>query len=126
MVCLLIAPLTAGCAAALIGAGAAAGVGTYAYVQGEASQTHSGSFDQVWSASLSAVKGMNLDVVDSTRDALGGEIKARRPVDGQQVTLKVEPIGSSSTRVKVRVGLFGDEDESRRIQQRISSTLASL
>jgi hypothetical protein len=126
IVCLLIVPLTAGCAAALLGAGAAAGAGTYAYVQGEASQTYPGGFDQVWNASLNAVRDMNFEVVDTKRDALGGEIKARRPVGNDDVTVKVESVGSDSTRVKIRVGVFGDEEESRRIQQRISTTLASL
>jgi hypothetical protein len=126
IVCLLLAPLTTGCAAALLGAGAAAGAGTYAYMQGEASETHPGGFDQVWTASLNAMRDMNFEVVDSTRDSLGGEIKARRPVDNDEVTLKVEPVGSDSTRVKVRVGVMGDEDESKRIQQRISTTLARL
>jgi hypothetical protein len=124
IVCLLLAPLTTGCAAALLGA--AAGAGTYAYMQGEASQTYPGGFDQVWNASLNAMRDMNFEVVDTTRDSLGGEIKARRPVNNDEVTLKVEPVGSDSTRVKVRVGVMGDEDESKRIQQRISTTLARL
>jgi uncharacterized lipoprotein len=122
--CLMIAPLLSGCPVALLGAGAAAGVGAYKYVEGEASQVHAGSYDQVWNGSLNALRQMNMTVVDTKRDALGGEIKARRAADNKDVTVKVEPVDRDSTRVKVRVGTIGDEEESRLIHQRISTALA--
>ncbi len=125
MVALLITPLLTGCAAALLGAGAAAGAGGYAYAKGEASQTHAGSFDQVWNATMNALNQMNIKVVRSTRDALGGEIDAKRAADNQDVTVKVQPVDRDSTRVSVRVGVLGNEADSKRIQQVISTTLAS-
>ncbi len=122
---LLIMPRLTGCAVALLGAGAAAGAGGYAYVKGEASQTHAGSFDQVWNATTNALNQMNITVVNSKRDALGGEIDAKRAADNQSVTVKVQPVDASTTRVSVRVGLLGNEADSKRIQQAISTTLAS-
>lgn len=120
MLCLL--PLVAGCAAVLLGAGAGAGAGTVAYIQGEHSQVHSGNYERVWSATLGALNQMNIRVIKTEKDALGGTITARRG-DDTSVTIKVEPTGSDTTTVKVRVGMFGDRAASEAIQARILSSL---
>lgn len=123
---LVVAPLLTGCAgAALLGAGAAAGAGTYAYMEGEASRAMNGGFEQVWNSTLSATRQMNLQVLNTQRDALGGTIEAKSTADGDNVTIKVEPVDSDTTRVKVRVGVLGDEEESRRILQQIETRVAS-
>lgn len=115
-------PALSGCAAALIGAGAGAGAGTVAYIQGEHSQIHKGAYEKAWSATLTALKQMDIRVVKTEKDALGGTITARR-ADDTSVTIKEEPVGTDSTRVRIRIGMFGDQVASESIQARIDSNL---
>ncbi len=111
-----------GCvAAALTGAAAGAGVGTAAYVNGEDSQVHRASLDRTWNATLAALKQMDIRVEKDTKDALGGTIDARR-ADGTPIKISAEP-ADRNTRVKIRVGTFGDQRLSEDIQRRIDSNL---
>lgn len=119
---LLLMPLVAGCAVFLVGAGAGAGAGTVAYIQGEHSQVHAGGYERVWSAAVSALNQMNIRVIKTEKDALSGTITARR-ADDTSVVVKVEPTGTDTTTVKVRVGMFGDRAASESIQARIVSLL---
>jgi hypothetical protein len=116
------AALLSGCAAALITGGAAAGAGAVAYVQGELSQVHGATFDRTWAASVAAMKQMEFKGVTDKRDSLGGTIEARR-ADDTAVTVKVEPAGPDATRVKVRIGTFGDRPASEAIQTHIAKNL---
>ena len=119
---LVLLPLLWGCTLLLVGAGAGAGAGTVAYIQGEHSQVHSGGYDRVWSATVSALNQMNIKVIKTEKDALSGTISARR-ADDTSVTVKVEPTGADTTTVKIRVGMFGDRAASESIQARIVSSL---
>lgn len=119
---LLLTPVLSGCPVLLVGAGAGAGAGTVAYIQGEHSQVHAGGYDRVWSASLSALNQMNIRVIKTEKDALGGTITARR-ADDTPVAVKVEPTGPDTTTVKVRIGMFGDRAASESIQTRIVGAL---
>jgi uncharacterized lipoprotein len=106
----------------LVGAGAGAGAGTVAYLEGEHSQVHAGSYERVWSATLATLSQMNIRVIKTEKDALGGTITARR-ADDTAVGIKVQPSGAETTTVKVRVGTFGDRAASESIQARIVSGL---
>ncbi|MGD0264518.1 MAG: DUF3568 family protein [Candidatus Methylomirabilota bacterium] len=119
---LLLLPVLGGCALMLVGAGAGAGAGTVAYVQGEHSQVHAGNYERVWSATLAALSQMNIKVIKTEKDALGGTITARR-ADDTAVDIKVQPSGADTTTVKIRVGMFGDRAASESIQARIVSSL---
>lgn len=119
---LLLFPVLGACALMLVGAGAGAGGGTVAYVQGEHSQVHAGNYERVWSATLAALNQMNIKVIKTEKDALSGTISARR-ADDTSVTVKVEPTGTDTTTVKIRVGMFGDRAASESIQARIVSSL---
>ncbi len=119
---ILVVPLLAGCPVLLVGAGAGAGAGTVAYVQGELSQVHAGGYERVWSATLDALNQMNIKVIKSEKDSLGGTITARR-TDDTAVAIKVEPTGKDTTTVKVRIGTFGDQAASESIQTKIASSL---
>ncbi len=114
--------MLSGCvAAAVTGAVAGAGVGTAAYLNGESSQVHRASLDRTWNATLAALKQMNMRVETDTKDASGGTITAKR-ADGTDIKITAEPV-ERSTRVKIRVGTFGDQKVSEAIQQRIDSNL---
>jgi hypothetical protein len=119
---ILLLPLLAGCPVVLVGAGAGAGAGAVAYIQGEHSQVHAGNYEKVWSAAVNALNQMNIRVIKTEKDSLGGTITARR-ADDTSVTVKVEPTGTDTATVKIRVGMFGDRAASESIQARIVTAL---
>jgi len=111
-----------GCVATLAtGAVAGAGVGTAAYVEGESSQVHTASLDRTYRATLAALQQLNIRVEQDQKDGLGGTITAKR-ADGADVKITEEPV-DRNTRVKIRVGTFGDQKASEEIQQGISWNL---
>lgn len=97
-------------------------MGTVAYVQGEHSQVHPGTFERVWSATATSLKELQIPVDTTTRDGLGGEIEAHRAYT-TAVKVKVEPDGENASIVKVRIGTFGDKADSKMIQARNAAAL---
>jgi hypothetical protein len=122
--CLLAASVLSGCAAAVLaGAAGGAGVGAAAYVEGEHSQVHNAPLDRTWMATLDALKQMDIRVDTSNKDALGGDIVAKR-ADGTDVKIKEEPADTpNTTRVKIRIGVFGDQKASETMQSKIDANL---
>jgi uncharacterized lipoprotein len=112
-----------GCGALVAGgAGAAAGGTGVAYVRGESRSTYPASFDRTWAATLAALQDARLTVTDTQRDGTQGTIKAKQ-ADDTNVTVNLEQAGPGTTEVKIRVGVFGDEDASKAIHNRIASRL---
>lgn len=120
---LLMAPL-AGCAALAVGAaGAAAGVGTYAYVSGRLETIIEAPIDRAWDATRSAVEDdLGFAVERAEHDALKGELRAKQ-ADGTNVRVNLERKGDNLTEVRIRVGTFGDEAQSRLIMDKIEDNL---
>jgi hypothetical protein len=114
--------LQCGCAAVLIGGGAAAGVAGYAYAKGELKGTENAGLDKVWDASLGAMKDLQFAVTSQSKDALSGQLTARTAQDKKvQIDLKALPIGG--TEIKIRVGHFGDEALSMVVMDKIKQRL---
>ena len=114
--------LVSGCAAVLVGAGAGGGIAGYSYIKGQLIQEYSASLEATWNASLAAVKDLELTVTTSQKDRLGGRIIARRP-DDTRIAIDLEPHSAEVTRVKIRVGTFGDPEASARINEAIKRRL---
>ncbi|NIQ37758.1 MAG: DUF3568 family protein [Proteobacteria bacterium] len=111
-----------GCTPAVVGIGGGSGLGTYSYVKGELKVLYPFPYDRTWDASLTALEKLNINVTSQQRDALNGRIKGRRG-DGKGVLIKIENKGLDVTEVGIRVGTFGDQDASRKIQQTIINVL---
>jgi hypothetical protein len=107
-------------AAAVVGAGA--GVGAYAYIQGELQATYNTPMQQVWPEALAAMDELKLTVDRQFIDEIGGEIDARR-VDGTVVKVRLKPAGDHSTTVGVRVGTIGNRDHAERVHHIIQQQL---
>jgi len=108
---LLMGALTApGCFAVAVAAGAAAVTyGVVRYTENEAYRDCPGSLDETWKAALAALKDNGYAVDESTpHAATEGRIKVA------DVELSVDTQPGGVTRVHVRVGAFGTEDEKRR------------
>jgi hypothetical protein len=111
-----------GCILFVAGAAAGAGVGGYAYVNGEEKTTESSSLNQTWNATLATMKDLEFPVTSQSKDALEGELTARN-ASNTNISIKLKNLSNNSTEIRVRVGTFGDEAMSRTILNKISSHL---
>jgi hypothetical protein len=109
-----------GCLA--LAAGAAAGVGTYAYVRGELTTSYDATLDRTWEAAQRAVDQLGFAVKERAKDATAARLIAT-DAEGKDIKLALKPQGLRITEVRVRVGVFGDESKSRLILDRIQSNL---
>lgn len=112
--------MTSGCIALAVGA--AAGVGTYAYVEGIMKTTVEASLDRTWDAANKSVEQLQFSVKSSSKDALQAKLVARES-DKTDVKIYLERKGDNLTEVSVRVGVFGDEAQSRLILDKIKQNL---
>jgi hypothetical protein len=111
-----------GCILFVAGAAAGAGVGTYAYVNGETKATVGASLDRSWSAALAAMKDMEFPVTSQGKDALVGELTARSGSD-KKITISLKKLSDTATEIRIRAGAFGDESLSRIIFEKINQRL---
>lgn len=110
----LLAGLTGGCAGLLLAGGAAAGAGTYVYMNGELSDTLNASIETTWEATKTAVDKMGLVTQDVSHDALTGRLYAKN-VNGKDIYINLKSLTENHTEVRIRVGIMGDEYLSERV-----------
>ena len=108
-----------GCAVAIVGAGAAAGVG---YVRGDLEATLKNDVEPIYKASLEALDQLELAVISREKDALGAKIISRTSED-KKVQIKLKQTQGGITELSIRIGIFGDEALSRLIYDKIRENL---
>jgi len=104
---------------AAVGIGAA---GTIAYVRGDLQAVESASIDEVYEASLKALKELELIPTRKVKDALGAEIITYDAQD-KKITIILKFTAEGTTKLSIRVGVFGSETKSRLIYQKIRDNL---
>ena len=112
------AVFTQGCVVAAVGAGA----GTVAYVRGDLQTVESKSLDDVYKAAEKAAKELGLNVTKKTKDAMSATIVARDAQD-KKITIKLSATAEETTKLSIRIGVFGSETKSRRIYEEIKKNL---
>lgn len=115
---LLLCPLLAvqGCVVAAIGAG------TVAYVRGDLEVVESENLNSVYKAAEKAIEELGLTASKKTKDAMSAEIIARDSQD-KKIKIKLIATAEGTTKLSIRVGLFGNETKSRLIYQQIKKNL---
>jgi hypothetical protein len=108
-----------GCAIALVGAGAAAGVG---YIKGDLEATLEDDVEDVYRASLQALNKLKLAVISRQMDALSAKITSRTSED-KKIQIKIKRIDRRNTKLAIRIGVFGNETKSRIIYDKIKENL---
>ncbi len=108
-----------GCLAVAAGAGAGA---TVAYVRGDLDATLNAGFGKSVRAANSAVSDLHFAKVSETKDDLRDTIIARTGAD-RKIELRIERLGEDATKIKIRVGTFGDNAIQVEILNRIQSEL---
>ena len=107
-----------GCVVAAVGVGA----GTVAYVRGDLQTVESKSLDDVYEAAEKAIKELGLNVTKKTKDAMSATIVARDAQD-KKITIKLSASTEETTKLSIRIGVFGSETKSRRIYEEIKKNL---
>jgi hypothetical protein len=105
-----------------VAAGAAAGVGTYAWSTGKLSFTTPNSVVQTKDATLAALNELYITTTKQEVDNLGGTIKGKT-ARGKTVTIDLKPVSADITEVAIRVGFFGDRAASEKIADAIKQNL---
>jgi hypothetical protein len=113
--------LVSGCAVVLVG-GAAAGVGTLVYQNGELRTREYAAYDKGWSAALAAMSDLGYAVVSQEKDVVDGKIVARAPGD-KKITIRVTKVSGNITEFGVRIGSMGDKDHSQPVMDAIKKRL---
>lgn len=103
--------------------GAAAGGAGVAYLKGEAKKIYDAPIERVYKATLTAVRDdLGLIVYESHLAGMEGEINSRR-WDDKKVKIDLKALTERTTRVKIRVGTWGDEEYSGLIFSKIDKRL---
>jgi len=105
-----------GCVALV--AGGAAGAGTVVYIKGQLNEDINAPAPKVYDASISALKDLNLPIIEKRHDSLSAKIKSEF-ADGSAVWIDIESLSFQSCKITIRVGIMGDEYKSRQILEGI-------
>jgi hypothetical protein len=106
------------------GAGAAVGVGAAEYIGGELKQAYAAPMERTWNAALAATDDLKMTTTEKSIDNLDqNRVIKGRTEDGKDFQIALEKLGKDVTLVKVRIGLFGDEKNSRTIHEAIAKNL---
>ena len=118
MICAVLI-IASGCAVLVAGvAGAGAGVGTYRYVEGKLKSDYMGPKPKVLKASLVALDDLRIAPNLEREDDYSALIRSIIN-DGTKVTVNLKEISDNQTEVGVRVGFWGDIEQSELIHEKI-------
>ena len=113
--------LIAGCGAILVGA--AAGAGAVAYVRGELKATEEATLDDVVRATETALEDdLKFPIHSKTTDAISAKFTSETAA-GKDITINLKKTSATLTQIRIRVDVFGDEELSRLILDKIKKRL---
>jgi Protein of unknown function (DUF3568) len=99
-----------------------AGTGTYSHVSGNLVWTYPTDLERTWQATLSALEGLDLRIETKLFDGLGWRIKAIR-ANNTTIRIRLIPETTRTTVVKVKIGTFGNLEQSENLHQAIRAQL---
>lgn len=111
--------LTSGCVVAAAGA---AGAGAVAWVRGELQADISAEPEAAMDATEAAIGDLKFFVTEQKRDALSAVYDMRNAQD-EKIHILVEKQADGITRVRIRVGVFGNQVLSQTILDQIKAKL---
>lgn len=106
----------------LVAAAGVAGAGTVAYIRGELSSTLDAPYENVVRASNRGIQQLEFAKISENKDALTAIIISRT-ADDKKIEVKVSKISDSTTRIQIRVGVFGNEALSLTVLDKIKENL---
>lgn len=111
--------LTSGCVAVVA---AGAGAGAVAYLRGDLDATLGVGLDPAVRAANQAIERLRFAKVSESRDAMQAILVARNAAD-KRIEIKLERASDALTKIKIRVGVFGDEALSLAILEKVKANL---
>ena len=120
LLCLFLLVFSSGCA---VVAGGVIGGGAAAYLKGVLKTKEPASFDEVWFAVVEIVEQQEFQVTKKESNAGKALIEAKLRDQDKDVYITVKYHKPEITNLSIRVGIWGDEDESRRILKLIHEKL---
>ena len=96
-----------GCILLAVGAGATGVV----WWKGEASKSYPYAVEKTYNAAVKALEANNIVIYSKGADATSGKIEATL-ADGKKLKINLAPESEGVTKVKVRIGTWGDKDRS--------------
>ncbi len=109
-----------GCVALLVGA--AAGAGGIAYIKGTLEKNFDRPVKRAHKATLAALKDLKLVIKEEELNQHSSKIKAEYP-DETKVYIDITALTEKSSTIKIRVGIFGDQDKSQMILNAVMKRL---
>ena len=109
-----------GCVALAVGA--AAGAGTFAWINGDLEYNFDASVDKVHNASVKALRKLELSISQDVKDKHNAKLKSAYS-DGKDVNISITALTERSSKIKIRVGVFGDQIRSESILHEIQKYL---
>lgn len=106
-----------GCVAVVAGAGAA---GAVAYVRGELEANLDHNYESTVEATRRAISELGFAQISEKKDALAAVFVARTALD-KKIEIRLANPGNRLTNIKIRVGVFGDEQLSLSILDKIKA-----
>ena len=96
----------------------------YNQIMGELQASERRPLDSLWMASQRALEVLELRIVAREKDALSALLRARG-AEGKEVKVRLEKVSDSTTLVKVKVDLLGDQHQSQLILDQILREMAN-
>lgn len=115
----VIVATSSGCFAVAVGAGTGAAV---AYVRGQLEANLTSDYERVVRATNEAIQQLALAKVSERKDALVDIITVRNAAD-KKIEIRLDNMARDLTKVRIRVGIFGDEALSMAIHDKIKANL---
>ncbi len=113
--------IVAGCGAVVVGA--AAGAGAVAYVRGELEATEEAPLDDAVRATEAALKDdLKFPIHSKEADAVSARFTSETAA-GKDIAINLRKTSPTLTKIRIRVDVFGDEDLSRLILDKIRGHL---
>ena len=109
-----------GCIPLIIGA--ALGVGGVSYVNGSLVRNVDESVEKIHKATLNALKGLDLFITSDELNKHSANIRAEYE-DAKKIHISIEALTEYVAQIKIRIGTFGDQDESHTILNAILKKL---
>ena len=114
--------LTAGCPAVLFGTGAVVGAGALVWQSGWLRGNISEPIERVHRAAKSAVRDLKVVIERDEVTSQTGTVDGTMP-DGRRVVVETKALAPKETQIRIRVGLWGDQDVSLRIYEQMKKHL---
>jgi len=109
-----------GCIPLIIGA--AVGAGSVTYINGSLVRNVDEPVDRIHKASLAALKDLHLFVTADELNKHSAVIRAEYE-DAKKIHISIEALTEYVAQIKIRIGTFGDQDESHTILDAILKKL---